>query len=96
VQVVQVPDADKAQLIATQWRAGADWAAVQTAATAAGGSAIELDDAVASGLPTAELGRAVFAATPDLVSEPAQGLAGWQILKVTKVTPGSEQSFDQV
>ena len=62
VQVVQVPDAAKAQALATQWRGeggrgGADWAAMQAAAKAAGGSAIELTDAVESGLPTAELGH---------------------------------------
>ncbi len=105
VQVVQVPDQAKAAALATQWRsagtggAGADggnWAAMQAAAKAAGGSAIELDDTAEAGLPTPELGRAVFAAVPDTVSDPTQGLAGWQILKVVKVTPGSTQSFEQM
>jgi peptidyl-prolyl cis-trans isomerase D len=98
VQVVQAPDQAKAQALATAWRGntGADWAAMQKAAQDAGGSAIELDDVVESGLPTAELGRAVFAAPPDTISDPAQGLAGWQVLKVTKVTPGTSQSFEQV
>jgi peptidyl-prolyl cis-trans isomerase D len=75
---------------------GADWAAMQAAAKAAGGSAIELDDTAQDGLPSAELGRAVFNAVPDAVSDPMQGLAGWQILKVIKVTPGTTQTFDQV
>jgi peptidyl-prolyl cis-trans isomerase D len=105
VQVVQVPDQAKAAALATQWRsagtggAGADggnWAAMQAAAKAGGGSAIELDDTAEAGLPTPELGRAVFAAVPDTVSDPTQGLAGWQILKVVKVTPGSTQSFEQM
>jgi peptidyl-prolyl cis-trans isomerase D len=121
VQVIQVPDAAKAQALAGQWRGGSvagsaagaggasagaagggaagsggDWAAMQTAAKDAGGSAIELDDVVESGLPTAELGHAVFSATPGTVSDPTQSLAGWQILKVTKVTPGDTQSFEQV
>ena len=99
VQVVQVPDQAKAVALATQWRSGgegANWAAMQAAAKAAGGSAIELDDTAEAGLPSAELGRAVFAAAPDAVSDPMQGLAGWQILKVTKVTPGSTQTFEQV
>ena len=95
VQVIQAPDQAKAQALAAQWRGGADWAAMQAAATAAGGSAIALDNALESGLPTPELGRAVFAAVPDVVSDPAQGLAGWQILKVTNVAPGSSQSFEQ-
>jgi peptidyl-prolyl cis-trans isomerase D len=104
VQVIQVPDQAKAAALAAQWRGGgegaapggADWAAMQAAAKAAGGSAIELDDTAEAGLPSAELGRAVFSAVPDAVSDPMQGLAGWQILKVTKVTPGSTQTFEQV
>jgi peptidyl-prolyl cis-trans isomerase D len=101
VQVVQVPDQAKAQALAALWRGGAgndgaDWTAMQAAAKQDGGTAIELDDVVETGLPTAALGKAVFAATPDAVTDPAQGLAGWQILKVVKVTPASTVSFDQV
>jgi len=96
VEIVQVADQTKAQALAAQWRGGADWAAMQAAAKDAGGSAIGLDDVVQTGLPTPELGKAVFGATPDTVSDPAQGLAGWQVLKVTKVTPASTQSLDQV
>ena len=96
VQVVQAPDEAKAQALATQWQGGADWAAMQAAAQAAGGSAIELDDSVESGLPGAALGKAAFAASPDAVSAPLQGLGGWQVIKVVKVTIGSTQTFDQV
>jgi peptidyl-prolyl cis-trans isomerase D len=96
VQVIQVPDEANAKALADEWSHGADWAAMQTAAKDAGGSAIELNDAVESGLPTEELGHAVFGAAPDAVSDPAQGLAGWQILKVTKVTPADSQTFEQV
>ena len=101
VQVIQVPDAAKAQALAAQWSGsagsgGADWAAMQAAAKDAGGSAIELDDVVKSGLPTEDLGNAVFGAAPDRVTDPTQGLAGWQILKVTKVTPPDTQTFEQV
>jgi peptidyl-prolyl cis-trans isomerase D len=38
----------------------------------------------------------VFAATPDMVTAPAKGGLGWHIVRVTMVTPGSEQSFDAV
>lgn len=96
VQVIQVPDQAKAQALAAEWRGGADWAAMQQAAQAAGGSAIALDDVLEIGLPSAELGRAVFGATPETVSDPTHGLAGWQILKVTKVSPGTSQSFEQM
>ena len=96
VQVVQAPDEAKAQALATQWQGGADWAAMQAAAQAAGGSAVELDDTLESGLPGAALGKAAFAASPDAISAPIQGLGGWQVIKVTKVTIGSTQEFDQV
>jgi peptidyl-prolyl cis-trans isomerase D len=75
---------------------GADWAAMQTAAQAAGGSAVELDDSVESGLPGEALGKAAFAASADAVSAPIQGLGGWQVIKVTKITPGATQTFDEV
>ena len=38
----------------------------------------------------------VFAAAPDTVTGPEKGALGWHIVRVTKVTPGSEQSFDEV
>lgn len=96
VQVVQAPDQAKAEALTAQWRAGADWTAMQKAAQAAGGSAVELDDSVESGLPGATLGQTAFAAAPGAVSAPFLGLGGWQAIKVTKVTPGSTQDFDQV
>ena len=34
--------------------------------------------------------------TPDTVTGPAKGALGWYVVRVTKVTPGSEQSFEQV
>ena len=37
---------------------------------------------------------AVFAAAPDAVCDPANGALGWHVVRVTKVTPGSERSFD--
>ena len=96
VQVVQAPDQAKARDLVARWSGGADWTAMQAAAQAAGGSAIELDNSLESGLPGEALGRAVFAATQGTVSSPVQGLGGWQVIKVINVTPGSRQDFDQV
>jgi peptidyl-prolyl cis-trans isomerase D len=95
-QVISVPDETKAAALAAQWRGGADWAAMQKAAQDAGGSAVALDDATEREFPDADLARSVFAATPDTVSDPAKGALGWHIVKVGKITPGSEQSFDAV
>lgn len=96
VQVVQAPDQAKAAALAAQWQGGADWAAMQKAAQAAGGSAVELDDSTENGLPGATLGKTAFAALSGTISAPFQGLGGWQVIRVTKVSPGSTQSFDQV
>ena len=68
---------------------------MQKSAQDAGGSAVALDDATEREFPDADLARAVFAATPDAVSEPAKGALGWHVIRVTKVSPGSERSFDE-
>jgi peptidyl-prolyl cis-trans isomerase D len=95
VQVVTAPDQAKAQALASTWRGGADWAAIQKAAQADGGTAVELTDMPESGLPSEALARAVFAAPPDTVSDATQGPGGWQVIKVTKVSPGNTQTFEQ-
>jgi peptidyl-prolyl cis-trans isomerase D len=95
-EVISVTDEAKAKALAERWRDGADWAAMQKAAQDAGGSAIALDDASEREFPDADLAHAVFAATPDTVTGPDKGALGWHIVRVTKVTQGSEQSFDEV
>ena len=94
--VISVADEAKAQALAQQWRGGADWDAMQKAAQAAGGSAISLDDATEQQFPDPELGKAVFAAVPDTVAGPEKGALGWHIVRVTKVTPGSTRSFNDL
>jgi peptidyl-prolyl cis-trans isomerase D len=94
--VISVTDEAKAKALADTWRGGADWAAMQKAAQDAGGSAIALDDATERQFPEADLARTVFAATPDTVTGPVSGAGTWHIVKVTKVTPGSERTFDSV
>jgi peptidyl-prolyl cis-trans isomerase D len=95
-EVISVPDEAKAKELAATWQGGADWAAMQKAAQDAGGSAINLDDATEQEFPDTDLARTVFAAAPNTVTAPAKGALGWHIVRVTNVTPGSEQSFDAV
>ena len=71
-EVVSVADEAKAKAIAASWASGADWAHVQQEAQAAGGAAIELDEATQPEWPTAELGKAVFDAKLDSVSGPVR------------------------
>ena len=96
VQVLLSSDAAKARAMADKWRAGADWATMQAAAKADGGTAVELNGATDQEIPMPELAKAVFAAVPQAVSDPVQSPLGWQVFRVTATTPGSERSFDQV
>lgn len=93
-EVVSAPDETKAAALAAEWRGGADWPQMQKAAQEAGGSAVALDDATEREFPDTDLARTVFAATPNTVSDPAKGALGWFVIRVTRVSPGSERSFD--
>ena len=95
IQVAILPDQAKAQSLAAQWRGGADWAAVQKAAEAAGGSGVALDAATEQQIPDAALAKAAFATNPDGIAGPVQVALGWAVLRVTSAAPGHEQSFEQ-
>jgi peptidyl-prolyl cis-trans isomerase D len=96
VEVISAGDQAKAEALAESWRGGADWAAMQKAAQEAGGSAIALNDSTEREFPDTELARTVFQATPDTVVGPTKGTGNWHVVKVTKATPGSDRSFDEV
>ena len=94
-QVISAPDEAKAGSLADKWRGGADWAAMQAAATADGASGIVEDDATPVQFPDPDLAKAVFSAPADTVSQPVKGQLGWFVVKVTKIAPGSVTTFDQ-
>ena len=94
-QVVSAPDEAKAKALAEQWKTKDDWAAMQAAAQQAGGAAIAEDDAAAVQFPDPDLAKAVFAAPMDTVSGPVKGALSWFVVKVTKIVPGGETTFDQ-
>jgi peptidyl-prolyl cis-trans isomerase D len=99
VQIITAQDQAKAEALATAWRAGAAeggsiWAAMQEKAKTEGAAAVELSDATEQEFPSPELGQAVFAAAPDTVSGPSKGSLGWYVVRVTKVVPGNDPSFD--
>ena len=95
VQVAVLQDEAKAKALAAQWNGGADWAAIQQAAQADGGTAVALDNTTQQGIPDPTLAQAAFAAQPNTVSAPVKTALGWDVLKVTKETSGTQQSFDQ-
>ena len=96
LQVLVSQDEAAAARLAEAWRAGKDWSTVEAAAKEAGASAVSLDDADRAGIPGTELADAAFAATPETVVGPVKSAFGFQVLRVTKVTPGTEQTLDQV
>jgi peptidyl-prolyl cis-trans isomerase D len=95
-EVISTTDESKASALADQWRAGADWTAMQAAAKAAGAAAIIQNDATEKEYPDPDLAKAVFAAAPETVPPPIKGALGWFVIRVTKATAGGTQSFDQV
>jgi peptidyl-prolyl cis-trans isomerase D len=95
-EVISVTEEDKAKALAEQWRAGADWAAMQTAASGQGAAAITMDDATPAQFPDADLSKAVFAATPGAVTDPIKGALGWYVVRVSSATAASNPTFDDV
>ena len=94
-QVISVQEEAKAVALAAKWSAGADWTAMQAAASADGAAAITQDDALEVQFPDPDLAKAVFSAPADAVSAPVHGQLGWFVVKVTKIAAGSVTGFDQ-
>ncbi len=94
-QVISVQEEAKAVALAAKWSAGADWTAMQAAASADGAAAIIQDDALEVQFPDPDLAKAVFSAPADAVSAPVHGQLGWFVVKVTKIAAGSVTGFDQ-
>ena len=95
-EVISVPDEAKAKALADQWRGGADWAAIQAAATEQGAVAIRMDDATEAQFPDPDLSKGVFGATLDAVSDPIKGAFGWYVVRVTNITAGENPTIEQV
>ena len=96
LQVAVLHDEAKAKALAAAWSGGADWAAIQKQAQTDGGSAVALDKTTEAGVPDPDLAKAAFAARPDSVTGPIKTALGWDVVKVTQATPGSDKSFAQV
>ena len=96
LQVVIAQDEAVAQKLSAQWVAGADWAAIQKAAADAGASSVAVDDATPDQIPAPELAAAAFKAAPDTVTGPVKSGFGWQVFRVSKVTPGTQQPLEAV
>ncbi|MBS4073708.1 peptidyl-prolyl cis-trans isomerase [Ameyamaea chiangmaiensis] len=92
LQLVTAPDQAAADRVAAQWKAGADWQAVQAAAK--GSAAVEMPDTRASDLPSDALSKLVFAAPTDAVQGPVKVDTGWVVFRVNAVKAPHDTSFE--
>lgn len=93
VQVLIVPDETHAKQLAGLWTGGVAWAQLQ--ATAKDATPISLDDATLASIPSPDIAKLVFAAPADVVTGPAKTDAGWVVLRVSKITPPVNRTFEQ-
>lgn len=96
IEVAIIPDQAKAQALATAWRGGMNWDAVQKQAQGDGGSAVSLDKTTAPEIPDADLAKAAFAASQGQIIGPIKASLGWAVLDVTAIAAAQSQGFDQV
>ncbi len=96
VQVLVAPTEAAGRNLATTWISGADWAAMEKQAAAAGASAVELPGSTEAAFPSPDLAHEVFAAAPNAVTGPVQGEGGWTVFRVTQATPAAVQPFEAV
>ena len=87
-----------ATALAKQWQGGADWTAMQKAASAAGATALSLPNITPSEVPNPALADAAFKAPANTVSAPlSTGGSGYAVFEVTQITPGGPtQTYDQM
>ncbi|GAA4476575.1 peptidylprolyl isomerase [Gluconacetobacter asukensis] len=91
VQIVTAPSQARAQAIADQWKAGADWGRIQ--ADAKDSATVQMDNVRQAGIPSAGLAKLVFGAPPSDLQGPAQVDTGWVVFKVTLITPPHDTDF---
>jgi peptidyl-prolyl cis-trans isomerase D len=93
LQVVTAGTKPVADKLAALWTSGAAWPVIEAAAKAAGASTAELDDTTRDGVPAPELAAAAFAAPVNAVTGPVTEPLGFQVVKVTAVTPAKNPSL---
>jgi peptidyl-prolyl cis-trans isomerase D len=91
-----LPTEEAARALAGTWRGGADFAAIEAAATAAGGSAADLGLLDRASLPLANVAEAAFGAASGGVTDPVQSPFGWHVVLVERIEPAVTRTLDQV
>jgi peptidyl-prolyl cis-trans isomerase D len=96
LQVITADSAATATALASQWKAGATWDAMQIAAKGAGATAVDLPLSTAEQVPSPELAKAAFGAPANQVVGPITAAFGAQVLKVTDIAAAKNPSFESL
>ncbi|WP_308720958.1 peptidyl-prolyl cis-trans isomerase [Komagataeibacter xylinus] len=95
VQIVTVPTEDRAKALAAQWTDGGAWASVQKNA-GKDAAAVELPGIKVGDVPSADLGRQIFAAPANATQGPIKSEGGWVVFRVTAINAAHSTPFDEV
>jgi peptidyl-prolyl cis-trans isomerase D len=93
LQVITAGTKEAADALTAQWKAGASWDAMEAAAKAKGASTTALTDTTAASIPAPELAQAAFNAPFESITGPIQEPLGYQIVRVTSITPAKNPGY---
>ena len=96
LQVITAGSAAAGNALAAQWKAGATWEAMQTAAKGVGATAVDLPLSTPAQVPSPELAKAAFAAQGNIVTGPISEPLGVQVFRVTAIEPAKNPSFESL
>ncbi|MDG2033768.1 MAG: SurA N-terminal domain-containing protein, partial [Rhodospirillales bacterium] len=96
IQQILVSDEAKIQKISKRLSLGEDFAKVAKGATGLEEATLQLGNLAQRDLPIPALAEVAFRLAPDTNSEPIKTALGWHILRVGKVTPGSQKTLEDV
>lgn len=96
LQQILLPSEEAARELAQKWAADPDFAAIQQAAQAAGGAALELGNLARADLPIEALAAAAFTASQGGITPPVQSPFGWHVMRVSSITPGRTATLAEV
>ena len=94
LQVITASSADAANALAAAWKAGATWEAMAANAKAHGATTTSLDNTTKEAIPAPELAAAAFAAPLNAITGPVQEPLGFQVVRVTSITPAKHPTFE--
>lgn len=96
LQVITAAREATATTLANAWRGGASWDAIAASAKKDGATTTTLDNTTKAAIPAPELGEAAFAAALNSVTGPVKEPLGYQVVRVTAVTPAKNPTFDDM